>query len=63
MLSDRAADFTRGAVQNAERRAERFVVRPSGIAGLGVYTCEAVPAKQILLEYTGALPSRKTTVT
>lgn len=41
------------AVQNAAKLAGRFVLRPSPIAGLGVFTSEGVAAKEILLEYQG----------
>jgi hypothetical protein len=41
------------AVQNAAKLAGRFVLRPSPIAGLGVFTSEDVAAKEILLEYQG----------
>jgi hypothetical protein len=40
-------------VQEAAAQQHRFVVRPSHIAGIGVYTKETIPAKQILLEYQG----------
>ena len=42
-----------GVLQEAAAQQHRFVVRPSHIAGIGVYTKEILPAKQILLEYQG----------
>lgn len=41
-------------MQEAAAQQHRFVVRPSHIAGIGVYTKEDIPAKQILLEYQGS---------
>ena len=37
----------------ASEKKGRFVLRPSVIAGLGVYTKVQIPAKEILMEYCG----------
>lgn len=46
------------AIKDAENRLSRFIVRPSAIAGTGVYTAEDIQAKEILMEYRGILIRR-----
>lgn len=41
-------------MQAAAAKQDRFVVRPSHIAGIGVYAVEDIPAKEVLMEYSGA---------
>lgn len=43
-----------GRMQVAAAKQDRFVVRPSHIAGIGVYAVEDIPAKEVLMEYSGA---------
>eukprot|EP00892_Ulva_mutabilis_P008631 jgi/Ulvmu1/613/UM001_0621.1 len=45
-------------IQVAAAKQERFVVRPSHIAGMGVYAVENIPAKEVLMEYSGVLTRR-----
>lgn len=50
---------THQALPRAISKMGRFVVRRSGISTLGVYTSEAIPADELLMEYVGEVVRRE----